>query len=526
MRRTAEYGLQLLSGLNPASLRGRVTLATGALALPLLLACGLGAGQALRSGRTGDALAMAALLLLALAAVLLALHAVGRPLAAGLAAIEALLADPAGSAPPGGATGLREADRLLSAAAALRDRLAEAVALQDGQAALRQAAVSARSLAVKDMAERIEAETRQAIAEVEDSKLELEELVDGLDRSAAMLLRDAAGAQADAERSAEGADAAARSTAEVSEAAQAITRQVQRAAETTRAITDRSEQTRALFDELRSTAGEINQVTDLIGSIARQTNLLALNATIEAARAGEAGKGFAVVAGEVKILAGQTARATADIAERIGRVQSRTGAALQAMDQIRGSIRELDGITGAITGAMEAQSVAVAGIAGAVANTSEAAMEARGRIASAAGQIDDNRMSIGLIHGASGQVAASLDALQGRIIGMVRNAFTEANRRQDQRFPVRLAATVRGGESRLEGMLADLSYGGVMLRHLSSFRPGEEVVLAAEGLPEQRMQVLVANAELRLACRFAGPEAEAAWRQAVERLCPEAVQAA
>ena len=524
MRRAADYGFGILSGLHPASVRGRVALATGALALPLLLACGLGAAQALRAGRPGDALALAALLLLALAAATLALRAVGQPLASGLAAIEALLSGAADPAAP--ATGLREADRLLAAAAVLRDRLGEAHALQDGQATLREEARLARGLVVKEMAERIEAETRQAIAEVEESKLELEELINGLDRSAATLLREAVAAQADAERSAEGADAAARSTAEVAEAAQSITRQVQRAAETTRAITDRSEQTRALFDELRSTAGEINQVTDLIGSIARQTNLLALNATIEAARAGEAGKGFAVVAGEVKSLAGQTARATAEIAERIGRVQSRTGAALEAMDQIRGGIRELDGITGAITGAMEAQSVAVAGIAGAVAETSDAAMEARGRIASAAGQIDDNRMSIGMIHGASGQVAASLDALQSRIVGFVRNAFTEANRRQDQRFPVRLPATIRGAEERLDGMLADLSYGGAMLRNLSSFRVGEEVVLTAAGLPEQRMQVLFSAAELRLACRFAGPEAEAAWRQAVERLCPEAAEAA
>jgi len=59
-------------------------------------------------------------------------------------------------------------------------------------------------------------------------------------------------------------------------------------------------------------------VIGLIQAIAGQTNLLALNATIEAARAGEAGRGFAVVASEVKSLAGQTARATAEIAEQIG----------------------------------------------------------------------------------------------------------------------------------------------------------------------------------------------------------------
>ena len=63
---------------------------------------------------------------------------------------------------------------------------------------------------------------------------------------------------------------------------------------------------------------KIGEVINLISDIAGQTNLLALNATIEAARAREASKGFAVVASAVKSLANQTAKATEDIASRIG----------------------------------------------------------------------------------------------------------------------------------------------------------------------------------------------------------------
>jgi methyl-accepting chemotaxis protein len=65
---------------------------------------------------------------------------------------------------------------------------------------------------------------------------------------------------------------------------------------------------------LATAAERIGDVVATISEIAGRTSLLALNAAIEAARAGEAGRGFAVVASEVKQLAGQTARATGEIA--------------------------------------------------------------------------------------------------------------------------------------------------------------------------------------------------------------------
>jgi methyl-accepting chemotaxis protein len=78
----------------------------------------------------------------------------------------------------------------------------------------------------------------------------------------------------------------------------------------------------------------INAILSTIEAIASQTNLLALNATIEAARAGDAGRGFAVVAGEVKALAGQTAKATEDIASRISALDNEVK---EILDGVRGS---------------------------------------------------------------------------------------------------------------------------------------------------------------------------------------------
>lgn len=115
--------------------------------------------------------------------------------------------------------------------------------------------------------------------------------------------------------------------------------------------------------ELADAATRINQVVDLINEIASQTNLLALNATIEAARAGEAGKGFAVVAGEVKQLAQQTARATEDIIRQVGEMQSRMSRAMDAINAIELTIRDMDHIAGTIADAVQQQGAATQEIA-------------------------------------------------------------------------------------------------------------------------------------------------------------------
>jgi methyl-accepting chemotaxis protein len=107
--------------------------------------------------------------------------------------------------------------------------------------------------------------------------------------------------------------------------------------------------------ELSNSANKIGQVVDLINNIAGQTNLLALNATIEAARAGEAGKGFAVVASEVKQLAAQTAKATDEIALKIGEIQTATSETVASIDRIVQTIGTIRQLTGSIAGAVEQQ---------------------------------------------------------------------------------------------------------------------------------------------------------------------------
>ncbi len=142
-----------------------------------------------------------------------------------------------------------------------------------------------------------------------------------------------------------------------------ISQQVTQSSIITRQAVHDARRTDIIVSTLAEGAQSIGKVVDLITRIARQTNLLALNATIEAARAGDAGKGFGVVANEVKSLAHQTAKATADIGAQIGEIQSATAEAVTAIRGINSKIEEIQSIAHGIATAIGEQEIATSEIA-------------------------------------------------------------------------------------------------------------------------------------------------------------------
>lgn len=77
----------------------------------------------------------------------------------------------------------------------------------------------------------------------------------------------------------------------------------------------------------------IGEIVAAVTDIADQTNLLAVNAAIEASRAGEHGKGFTVVAREIRALADQSKKATAQVRQILGEIQKATETAVMSTEQ-------------------------------------------------------------------------------------------------------------------------------------------------------------------------------------------------
>ena len=173
--------------------------------------------------------------------------------------------------------------------------------------------------------------------------------------------------------------------------------------------------TATTMEQLGDAATRIGEIIGLIQSIAGQTNLLALNATIEAARAGEAGRGFAVVAAEVKSLAGQTAKATEDIASQVGAIQAAAADSRRAIGQVNTIIAAMSAIASAVSITMEEQNKAVALIADGVNRASIEVQTGAAAMSRVAGASTDARATASEVKSLADTLTAAAENLDAEV---------------------------------------------------------------------------------------------------------------
>ncbi|MBP2295969.1 methyl-accepting chemotaxis protein [Azospirillum rugosum] len=353
---------------------------------------------------------------------------------------------------------------------------------REREAMLARRAEEERQKALLDMAETVERETTQAVAQVAAHTGAMQTDAETMTGSANRVSSNAQSVAAAADQALANAQTVAVATDRLAASIGEISAQVRHSRAVTQRAVETGARARETIRSLSDSVGRIGEVVTLIQSIAGQTNLLALNATIEAARAGEAGKGFAVVASEVKGLANQTARSTEEISRQIAEIQSATDGAVASVEEIGNTILDIDRISNTIAAAMEEQAAATQDINRSVAETSHAAQEVSTRIAAVSQDADLTGQQASHVRSGSTEMASSIENLRNLLVRVVRTSTSEANRRSKPRYLVDVACTVTANGRRQGATVRNLSAGGAMVTGLTELAAGDAGKVALERL--------------------------------------------
>jgi methyl-accepting chemotaxis protein len=308
-----------------------------------------------------------------------------------------------------------EVGAMARAVQVFRENALRVRSMESEQTGLKLKAEGDRKATMQAMADGFDSAIGKIIQTVSIASSELESSAGRLTKTAEVTQTLSATVATASEQSSASAQSAAAAAEEMASSVLEIGRQVQDSHKISQQAVSQIERTNARIADLTQSAGRIGDVVKMIGAVAEQTNLLALNATIEAARAGEAGRGFAVVASEVKALAAQTAKATEEISDQIGQMQSATSQSVSAIEEIGGTISRIAEISQAIAAAVEEQGAATQEISRNVQQAAQAAIQVASSITDVNRGATDTGAASTHVHGLAQSLLGQSNHLKGEV---------------------------------------------------------------------------------------------------------------
>jgi methyl-accepting chemotaxis protein len=302
-----------------------------------------------------------------------------------------------------------------------KDNMIEAVRLRGEQDGLKQQAETERKRFLGQLADDFENGVRTSLTALSGAATEMRTTARGMSATADQTSQQATTVATVAEQASVNVQTVAAATEELSSSVSEIGRQVTQSTRIAGQAVEEANRTNVTVQGLSAAAQKIGDVVNLISDIASQTNLLALNATIEAARAGEAGRGFAVVASEVKSLATQTAKATEDISAQVAAMQGATSEAVQAIENIGGTIGSINEIATAIASAVEQQGAATLEISRNVQQAAEGTGKVSTNIIGVNKAAGETGVAANQVLGSAEQLSSQTTALRAEVDRFVAN---------------------------------------------------------------------------------------------------------
>ena len=308
-----------------------------------------------------------------------------------------------------------EVGQMAAAVEVFRQNALETDRLRHQQQEAEQRAAAERRQIMLSMADSLEHRVRRVVETINHSVKDLNVASTNLSANAEQTQRQSSAVAAATEQASANVDTVSAASTELTASIDEISRQVTDAAMVASTATGEAKAATGKISGLESAAQKIGEVIGLINDIAGQTNLLALNATIESARAGDAGKGFAVVANEVKHLAGQTGRATDDIARQVSAIQDETREAVSAIESIANTIERINEMSSSIASAVEQQGAATGEIARNVIQASQGTREVASNISGVAHAAGDTGRMAQTVSSAAETLVQEISDLERQI---------------------------------------------------------------------------------------------------------------